>query len=235
MVSVAFVILLLSIVQSLFGVGLLVFGTPALLLLGYPFGTVLTLLLPASATISLLQFRDDAPSADLRPQILWYCLPGVIAGISLLLALGHGVNMRFFVGLLMLATAAARWAMPGAALRAGLRAHSQAAFTTVGFVHGFTNMGGGLLAILVSSLRAEKATIRANIAFAYLTMALSQLLVLALTRHQTPPPAALLLMLIAGLTYRIVGRQLFALTSQVLYQRMLTAFIAVFGLSLVAL
>ena len=45
----------LVIFQSLFGVGLLLFGTPIFLLLGYNFESTLILILPVSITISLLQ------------------------------------------------------------------------------------------------------------------------------------------------------------------------------------
>ncbi|XOJ73429.1 hypothetical protein ABXT43_00795 [Candidatus Pelagibacter sp. Uisw_114] len=41
--------------QSVFGVGLLVFGTPTFLLLGYEYLDVLNILLPLSTTVSLLQ------------------------------------------------------------------------------------------------------------------------------------------------------------------------------------
>ena len=45
----------LVIFQSLFGVGLLLFGTPIFLLLGNNFESTLILILPVSITISLLQ------------------------------------------------------------------------------------------------------------------------------------------------------------------------------------
>ena len=48
------IISVLSIVQSLFGIGLLVFGTPTLLLMGYPFPNTLAILLPAVAYDQLL-------------------------------------------------------------------------------------------------------------------------------------------------------------------------------------
>ena len=49
------IITLLSIFQSIFGVGLLIIGTPIFLQLGYDFLTVLNILLPFSVIISLLQ------------------------------------------------------------------------------------------------------------------------------------------------------------------------------------
>ena len=52
-------ILLTASIQSLFGVGVLLFGTPILLVLGYDFITALTILLPISLTINLLQVSKD--------------------------------------------------------------------------------------------------------------------------------------------------------------------------------
>ena len=52
-------ILLTATIQSLFGVGVLLFGTPILLVLGYDFLSVLTILLPISLAINLLQVSKD--------------------------------------------------------------------------------------------------------------------------------------------------------------------------------
>ena len=53
------IIAVFSIVQSIFGVGLLLFGTPTLLLLEYSYSETLWLLLPCSVTISLIQVVND--------------------------------------------------------------------------------------------------------------------------------------------------------------------------------
>ena len=54
-----FVIVVVSVIQSLFGVGVLLFGTPILLFLGYEFADVLTILLPISLSINLIQIIRD--------------------------------------------------------------------------------------------------------------------------------------------------------------------------------
>src|SRR5689334_18088908 len=51
-------VLILAAIQSVFGVGLLVFGTPILLLIGFPFPVVLAYLLPCSLVISTLQIAQ---------------------------------------------------------------------------------------------------------------------------------------------------------------------------------
>ena len=48
-------IFLFAILQSIFGIGILFFGTPTLLLLGFPFAETLSVLLPASLAVSAFQ------------------------------------------------------------------------------------------------------------------------------------------------------------------------------------
>ena len=49
------VISFLVLVQSIFGIGLLLFGTPTFILLGYSYAETLSILLPNSILISLMQ------------------------------------------------------------------------------------------------------------------------------------------------------------------------------------
>ena len=49
------IILILSVIQSVFGVGILLFGTPTFIYLGYDFFETLNLLIPCSLLVSLMQ------------------------------------------------------------------------------------------------------------------------------------------------------------------------------------
>ena len=63
----ALIILLLSCVQSVFGMGILLFGTPTFLLLRYSFSETLGLLLPALFVISVAQVtlhKENRPSVS---------------------------------------------------------------------------------------------------------------------------------------------------------------------------
>ena len=53
------ILLILIVVQSIFGVGLLLFGTPSFLLLGYDFPNTINILMPVSVLISFLQFSQS--------------------------------------------------------------------------------------------------------------------------------------------------------------------------------
>jgi len=51
-------------------------------------------------------------------------------------------------------------------------------YIIIGVVHGVSNMGGGPLSILMSTIYSKKEIIRANVAFVYLILAIFQLVVL---------------------------------------------------------
>ena len=80
------ILLVLIIIQSIFGIGLLLFGTPTFLILGYDFFNTLNFLLPISITVSLLQFISL--KSKFKKTILdfnFYCLPFLV--LFLILAL----------------------------------------------------------------------------------------------------------------------------------------------------
>jgi len=65
------IILVFSIVQSIFGVGLLLFGTPTFLLLGYSYTETLWLLLPCSVTISLIQVITEYKLIQAKKRVFY--------------------------------------------------------------------------------------------------------------------------------------------------------------------
>ena len=103
------VVFVFAVIQSVFGVGLLVFGTPTLLLLGLPFDAVLAYL-PSSIAISLLQvvggggFRLD----PLRRQFLLLTAPLVLLGTLLILTAGVGLDIPYLVAAMLVVTGCLR-------------------------------------------------------------------------------------------------------------------------------
>ena len=57
-------ILFTSVLQSIFGTGILLFGTPILLMLGNNFQTTLIILLPASVLVNCFQIRNNFKNID---------------------------------------------------------------------------------------------------------------------------------------------------------------------------
>lgn len=184
MLVIALVVAVCALVQSVFGVGLLVFGTPTLLLMGYGFGQTLAYLLPCSLAISALQVGSGGGLRldSLRRDFLLYTAPAVLAGtIVVLVALRSAVDVKPLVGAMLLATAFLRAGRLRQRMNAVVRQRQRPLLVALGVTHGLTNLGGGLLTVIVGSLYQRKDEIRRQIAFCYGLMASIQLVTLVVT------------------------------------------------------
>jgi len=230
-VSVVVTVLVLAVVQSVFGVGLLVFRTPTLLLLGYPFDQALAYLLPCSILISALQVRASGGVRldPLRRRFLLLTAPTVLAGtLTVLLILGK-VNLRPLVGAMLIVTAFLRLGGARERLYAFVRRRLDPLLVGLGVLHGLTNLGGGVLTVIVSSLYEDKHRVRAQIAFCYGLVGLIQVATLAATTSVDWSP---LLPLVAATAYAAVGRHAFQAVGGPAYQYGLTGLIGGYGAAL---
>ncbi len=230
------VVVIFATVQSLFGVGLLVFGTPTLLLLGYSFESTIAVLLPASITISFMQvLAGKQHIGHLKKDILIYCVPLIVLGLTLVLAKVIAVDMKVLVGVLLLSTGMMRFhnGIQGW-LASWLKRNMKLYILAMGLVHGLSNMGGGFLTVLVTSIYDDKESMRANIAYGYLIFAAAQLIVLAILNTAALSIYCIIFSLISLLTYRTVGNLIYLKSSTALYQQAITVFIFTYGVILIA-
>lgn len=230
------VVLGFSVVQSVFGVGVLVFGTPTLLVAGYSFEQTLAFLLPASIAISILQMADSGGLRldNLRLQFLIYTAPLVLIGAALILTVGSGFDIRLLVGVMLVVSGAirllGRWREAVSRL---IRRRLPASLTILGIIHGLSNLGGGVLTLIVGSVYDEKEQIRRQIAFCYAMMAVVQVVTLTVTVGAGVFSWYLIVLpTVAAATYLLVGNRAFSAASQRVYQVSLTALIIVLGLGL---
>lgn len=233
MLVVALVIAACAVVQSVFGVGLLVFGTPTLLVMGYGFGQSLAYLLPCSLAISVLQLAGSGGLRldPLRRRFLLYTAPAVLAGTVVVLAvLGSTVDVKPVVGAMLLATALLRAGRFRERMQAVVRGQLRPLLVGLGVLHGFTNLGGGLLTVIVGSISERKDETRRQIAFCYGLMATIQLATLAAT---TSVRWNLFLPVLAAAVFLLAGRRVFAAAGQFAYQWGLTGLIASYGVLLI--
>jgi len=94
-----------SFIQAIFGVGVLLFGTPVLLLLGYGFADTLSVLLPISIAINALQIIKHHPYIDgeFVKKVLVYTVPPIV--LFLLLATKLAFNIAPVVGIFLILVA----------------------------------------------------------------------------------------------------------------------------------
>lgn len=226
------IIALLAVIQSVFGMGILVFGTPTLLLLGYDFATVLGWLLPASMSVSAIQVWSArrVPLARHERGAMVSC--GVIAMLSLAFLLYKNIKAGadVLIGLILLSAAAIRYSSRlQSRLRVAVCRHRRMYVAVMGVVHGLTNMGGALLAVYAASSYGQKEEVRAAVARYYLMFGAIQLCALAVLRRSALSCEGIAMAPVAGIVYFAAGNMLFQRAAAPLYERALTAFIGFYG------
>ena len=175
------VILAAAAIQSLFGVGVLLLGTPWMLLLGMDFASTLQLLLPISLTINTLQLTRDHAHVD-RPtlgRLALLALPAV--GIALWASTRWAPPLELFVAVLVLGFSLKdRITVIGRGLER-LLSYERTYVVAMGLVHGASNLGGSMLTALAFGKGLDRQAARGTIAAGYTLFAIVQLLTLALS------------------------------------------------------
>ena len=230
------IVAVLSFVQSLFGMGVLIFGTPTLILLGHGFLETLCILVPASFIISVLQViasRKEGTRISLH--LYWCCFPGIALGFWLIQGGDFGSWLNYliavvllFSGLLRIRGGSSEW------LSIALKRHSLIYHFIMGFVHGLTNLGGALLAILASSYHSEKVAIRYTVAYYYMAFGAIQLVLIGGVFGEWELLLANLpIAAVAGAIYLLFGNKAFHRTDGPMYHHAFTAFIIIYGITIV--
>ena len=172
-----FIILVLITIQSIFGVGLLLFGTPSFLLLGYDFANTINILMPVSITISALQFfKSKVSDRNFIKEYNIFCLPFLLLFLIIALKFKYLLDFKLLVALLLIFSSILilnkRKFSSFKKIFFKLKKYM---LIGIGCVHGLTNMGGSFLAIhstLVSKNIKEVA--RYYISYGYLIMGILQ-------------------------------------------------------------
>ena len=181
------IILILSLFQSLFGIGLLLFGTPTFLFIGYDFESTLALLLPISVTISFLQIMYEKSSIrSLASEFNIFCLPYLVIFLLLVINLGNVIEIRTYVAAaLIISSILILNKNRIIKIDTFILKYRKLSLVFIGTVHGFTNMGGSFLSMFSTIVTADRASARKYIAFGYLVMGTLQYITLLIfgTRH----------------------------------------------------
>lgn len=225
-------VVVLAIIQSIFGMGILIIGTPTLLLMGYDFITTISYLLPVSFIISLIQVVTAGNDRVTIPRYLYYyCLPGI--GVGLYFAESDWINFRIniLIGIMLLISAFIRLKPPSRKfLQILLKKYTLPYHLIMGLIHGLTNLGGALLAILASGNSNKKESIRYIIAHYYLAFTGIQLLLITvLTKNYEIIISNFFTPIVAAAVYFLIGQRIFTLTSSLVYNKILTILLAIYG------
>ena len=231
------IIFLLSIIQSLFGVGLLLFGTPILLIIGYEFTEALFLLLPSSLIINAIQISKDYKNIDFvfYKNFLAISIPMVVLFLNL--SLSFDLNFNLIVGVVLILIPMKDLLMNEKASKNFeiLNKYKKISLLIMGALHGITNLGGSILSAIIKEKRYEKIKSRSTIAICYFTFALTQLISLSFLSNDKASNhlTTLILVLVASLSFLITEKKIFSIIEIETYNKYFSLFLFSTGLLLI--
>ena len=160
-----FIFFFLIILQSIVGVGILVIGTPSLLLLEYSIIEILSILLPISILTSLLNLlifnfikTENKLNIDSEYKKLFYyfCIPSIFIGLIFLKSFNNYINFDYLVSAIILISI---FLTNNKKYIYGVKKKSKIFILIItGIIHGLTNSGGSLMSLFFSSYQKNNVT-----------------------------------------------------------------------------
>jgi len=227
-------IIIFSIVQSLFGMGLLVFGTPVFMLSGFSYSETLTYLLPSSLVISMSQVfsQKQVLNANTKNFLLFSILPLIV---TLYFVLKNELNLDInsaIAFVLIFCSLINSFKLSSEQAKNIVNRYTKSILAIMGFVHGITNLGGSILSVFSTCKFEEKVAIRNFIAFCYLAFSIVQIIILIINDAFVYSWKVIYFPLMSLFIYISLGRHAFVLTSNSLYKILFNIFMFIFGLVL---
>jgi len=234
-IEILLTVFITSIIQSIFGVGVLLFGTPLLLLFGYDFVNTLTILLPISIAINLLQLIKHYQHIDFYfyKKILIYTIPIIV--LFLFIGVSSHINISLLIGVFLLFVALKNSVIKVEKFLEKWVKYERGYLVIMGLVHGLTNLGGSLLTAIVHGKNYPKDQARITIAACYATFAVFQLITLFILGLSSE------LSYSEHISFLQIGVIVFLLTEEILYRQInnqryrqiFSAFLFISGLLLI--
>jgi uncharacterized protein len=230
--KIIILLIITSAIQSLFGVGVLLFGTPVLLLLGYPFIESLLILLPVSLSINILQISKDYKYVDYKfyKSIVVLTLPFII--LFLYFVVKIKVNVSLVIGFFLIVIAVKDYSNVVKKNLNKLLSYNKLFFVLTGIIHGMTNLGGSLLTAKIFNTDMNKSEKRSTVAVSYMTFAIFQIITILLLKYR-PNLNNLYYVLIGMSTYLIVNKFIFQKITSNIYDKLFAIFLFLSGTALI--
>ena len=168
--------------QSAVGVGVLVLGTPFLLIKGYSIVEIFFYLLPLSiltSVINLIIIRIKKKQTNLATskefkKFYIACIPSIIVGVLILKFYQEFINFKILVGFVIILSIILIVLKTRITFKINFFRIS--ILSIVGVIHGLTNSGGTLMSLILSNEK-NKLDARYSITFFYFMLASIQYLI----------------------------------------------------------
>ncbi len=174
--------------QSTIGVGVLVLGTPFLLILNYDMLQIFLILLPISILTSfinliLIKLKNKKAQFIKKKEIIKFfsiCIPSILIGMIILKYLQTVLNFKFLVSIVIVFSTLL--VSLKKKIKFKINFFRTSILSTIGIIHGLTNSGGTLMSLALTS-NSEKDFARYSITYFYLILAFFQYLITIIIFH----------------------------------------------------
>ena len=180
------IIFFISTVQSIAGVGVLVLGTPIMLVLNYSIIETMFFLLPISiissfgnlVLINYIFKIKNKVDLKLIKYFFIFCFPSICLGLIIIKNFNELINFNILVSLIIVFSIGIKIKFKDFLIN--LNKNSKKIITFfIGLIHGLTNSGGTLLSLFIASKEKKKTNlIRFEIHFLYFFLAIMQFIFL---------------------------------------------------------
>jgi uncharacterized membrane protein YfcA len=232
MFIIIFVIFFTAIFQSIFGVGVLLIGTPLLILSGFDYVEVISYTVPCSLVISLAQIISFPKKIELNlfKSAFIFSLPSLIFGLLIINYISN--LLPIFMGVILLLSTYDfifnKFISPKSSLK-----QINIFLLITGFIHGISSMGGGLLPKVIATKCANKSNRIATTASIYLLFQLIQIIYIFISGKKIFLDSILISILTCTIAYFIVGKNLYNKISILNYTNYLNYFLRIVALFLI--
>jgi uncharacterized membrane protein YfcA len=235
-ISLALVVLLITLSHSLFGAGILTFGVPIFLILGQTYDSTITILIPLSFVMStyiLWQDRKYLRMNHFIKSFIYFSLPLLII-ISLLNL--HSLNtdiLKIVMAFVLILFGAGRCYHPlQYIIFKTIRKYSVLSFLSMGALQGYANMGGSMMIPLVTMDFDDKIKVRLYNSLGFSLFTFFQIIIhFFVDRH--PVTIDILSFLILGLiTHFLIGNRIHSKINLKIFYHLLTGLMILSGMIL---
>lgn len=226
------ILLILIIIQSIFGIGLLLFGTPTFLMLGYDFLNTLNFLLPISIVISFFQFINlKITSKKIIFDYNFFCLPFLVLFLIVALNFKEVLNFKVYVAIILIITSILSLRKNTFfSLKKKISKYRKLILVFIGSVHGLTNMGGGFLSIFSSLINNnDKKYTRHLISYGYLIMGLFQYFILLFFEYKNLNFSKIYYIFLVLFIY-FPAQKLFKKVNDILFSKIISIIALLYGI-----
>lgn len=165
--------------QSIIGVGVLVLGTPFLLILKFNLVEIFFILLPISIATSLanliiIKFSNKSLKKSTYKEFKKFfmiCIPSIFVGLILLKIFENFINFKFLVSFVIILSVLL--VLLKDKIKYRINFFRISTLSIVGLVHGLTNSGGTLMSLALTA-NNDNEYARLNTTFFYLVLAVFQ-------------------------------------------------------------